>query len=103
MAQLVEHLTLYLGLGHDLVVLGIQRPSGLCTDSVEPAWDSLSPPLSLSFLHSHARVCTHSLKINKLKKLKNIKNKSWINKIENRNKENQGILKSIFCKDQSNR
>ena len=43
MAQTVERLTLDFGSGHDLVV----RESGLCTDSAEPAWDSVSLCTSL--------------------------------------------------------
>ena len=35
--------------GHRLTVVGsgIEPCLGLCTDSTEPAWDSLSPPLSV--------------------------------------------------------
>ena len=57
-ALLVEHLTLDLGLGHDLTVRGIEPRIWLCADSVEPAWGSISPsgPLSCScspsFSHS---------------------------------------------------
>ena len=58
MAQLVEHLTLGFGSGHDLTVRGFEPHVGLCADSVEPAWDSLSPSLS----------APTSLRINKLKK-----------------------------------
>ena len=46
-AQLVKHLTLDFGLGHDIAVHGIEPHVGLCTVSVEPAWDFLSPSLSL--------------------------------------------------------
>ena len=35
------------GSGHDLTVCEIEPLIGLCEDSAEPAWDSLSPPLSL--------------------------------------------------------
>ena len=44
--QSVEHPTLDFSLGHDLTVLGIGPHVGLCTDSMEPSWDSLSPSLS---------------------------------------------------------
>ena len=44
MAQLVKHLTLGFGSGHELMVHEFQ--SWLDTDSAEPAWDSLSPFLS---------------------------------------------------------
>ena len=43
-AQLVEHLTLDLVSGHDLTVSEMEPCTELCTDSAEPAWDSLSPP-----------------------------------------------------------
>ena len=46
MAQLVKRPTLDLHSGHDLMVQGIEPLIGLCTDSVEPAWDGLSPSLS---------------------------------------------------------
>ena len=48
MAQWVKHPTLDFGSGHDLLVRGIEPRVGLCTDSAEPAWDSLSPSLSAS-------------------------------------------------------
>ena len=37
----------HLGSGHDLMVCEFEPPVGLCADSVEPAGDSLSLPLSL--------------------------------------------------------
>ena len=42
MAQLVECLTLDFGSGRDLTVCEMEHCMGLDTDSVEPAWDSLS-------------------------------------------------------------
>ena len=45
-AQLVMHPTPDFSSGHDLTVCGIEPHIGLYTDSVEPAWDSLSPSLS---------------------------------------------------------
>ena len=45
-AQSVKLLTLGFSSGHDLVVLEIKPDVGLCTDSTEPAWDSLPPSLS---------------------------------------------------------
>ena len=48
MAQLVRHLTLDFGLGHDFMVRGLEPRVGPHADSVEPAWDS--PSLSLSAL-----------------------------------------------------
>ena len=41
-AQSVECLTLGFGSGHDLRVREFKPHVGLCTDSAEPAWDSLS-------------------------------------------------------------
>ena len=41
-AQSVEHLTLDFSSGHDLMVCGFEPHVQLCTDSVEPAWNSLS-------------------------------------------------------------
>ena len=46
MAQLVERPTLEFGLGHGLVVHKIEPYVELCADSVEPAWDAISPSLS---------------------------------------------------------
>ena len=44
MAQLVKHPTLVdFGSGHDLTVCGIEPRVRPRDDSVEPAWDSLSP------------------------------------------------------------
>ena len=62
MAQAVKRPTLALGSGHNLMVLEFEPRAGLCADSVESAWDSLTlcpaPPLLMlsPFL---------SLKINK--------------------------------------
>ena len=43
---LVKPLTLDLSSGHDLTVHGIELHVGLWADSMEPAWNSLSPSLS---------------------------------------------------------
>ena len=40
---MVEHLTLDLGSGHDLMVCEFEPRVGLCADGVEPGWDSVSP------------------------------------------------------------
>ena len=48
MAQLVKRPTLNFGSGQDLTVPEFQSYVGLCADSVESAWDSLSLSLSLS-------------------------------------------------------
>ena len=49
---MVKHQTLHLGSGHDLTVREFESHMGLCVDSMEPAWDTLSlflcPSLSLS-------------------------------------------------------
>ena len=42
-AQLVKHLTLGFDSGHDLTVQEWKPCIGLCANSVDPAWDSLSP------------------------------------------------------------
>ena len=49
MAQSVKHPALGFVSGPDFTVRGIEPHIGLCADSVELAWDSLSLPLSLSF------------------------------------------------------
>ena len=59
MAHLVKCPALGFGLSHDLKVREFKPCIGLCTDRIEPAWDSLSLPLP----SSHA--CTLSLKISK--------------------------------------
>ena len=46
-ARSVKRLTLDFGSGHDLMTQELKPHSGLCADSVEPAWDSLSLPLPL--------------------------------------------------------
>ena len=46
MVQLVKPLTLGFSSGHDLNVVRLSLVSGSALD-VEPAWDSLSPSLSL--------------------------------------------------------
>ena len=60
MAQSVKCLTLDFGSGYDLTVCEFEPHMGLCTDSMEPAWDSLSPSLCPSSAHALAV----SLKIN---------------------------------------
>ena len=44
-------MTLDLGSGHDLTVYGFEPRVGLCADSVEPVWNSLSPSLCPSPTH----------------------------------------------------
>ena len=46
MAQLVKCPTLDFASGHDLTVPEIEPRVGLSSDSAEPAWDFVSPPLS---------------------------------------------------------
>ena len=48
MAQLVKHPTLDFSSGRDLMVYELESYIGLCADSAEPAWASLSLSLSLS-------------------------------------------------------
>ena len=50
MAQLVKHLTLEFGMGHDHTVHETELCVRFCIDSAVPAWDSLSPSLPLSSL-----------------------------------------------------
>ena len=57
----VKPLTVDYGSGHDLTVCEFKPYIGLCTDSVEPAWDSLILPFYL-FL---PRLCALSLSQNK--------------------------------------
>ena len=67
MAQLVEYLILDFVSGHDLMVHGFNPCIGLCTDSIGPAWDYLSPCLSLCHSPIHAYLSLSlslSLKIN---------------------------------------
>ena len=47
MAQSVKCLTLRFVSGHDLTVCETESHVGLCTDSTEPAWNSLSSSLSV--------------------------------------------------------
>ena len=60
-AQLVKCPTLGFRSGHDLPVREFKPPIWLCTDGVEPAWDSLFPSFSAPPL------LALSLKINKTK------------------------------------
>ena len=50
-ARSVKHPTLGFSSGRDLTVREIEPHVGLCVDGAEPAWDSLSVPLSA---HAHA-------------------------------------------------
>ena len=61
--QSVKCLTLGRGSGHDLTIHGFEPYKGLCTGSVETAWDSLSLSFSLCPFPTHA--VPVSLKINK--------------------------------------
>ena len=64
MVQSAKHLTLGFGSGHDLTVHDIKPLAGVCADSAESAWDSLSPSLSspplLACVHTHVHVLTLS-------------------------------------------
>ena len=58
MAELVKHLTLDFSSGHDLTLREIEPLMGICADSTEPAWDSLSPlslPLPLLSQNKHLK------------------------------------------------
>ena len=52
MARLIKHPFLDFGSGYDLLVGEFEPHTELCDDSSEPAWDSLSAPLSLPFIFS---------------------------------------------------
>ena len=56
MAQLIKHPTLDFG-GQELMVPGLDP----CADRAEPAWDSLSPSISLFLSHSLSLSLSHSL------------------------------------------
>ena len=65
-AHLVKCPTLDFGSGHHLMVHGFKPCLGLCADSVEAAWDSLSPSLCPCPSPAYAHVCALSVsKINK--------------------------------------
>ena len=49
MAQSVKPVTLDFSSGYDLTVREFEPHVRFCTNSVEPAWDSLLCPLSLTF------------------------------------------------------
>ena len=70
LAQLVEHLTLGFSSGHDLTVREFEPHVGLCVESVEPAWDSFSPPLSAPHSVSVSLSLSLSLSLSKVSKLK---------------------------------
>ena len=62
-AESVECLTLDLDSGHDLAVREFKPHIRLCADRADPAWDSLSLPLSLSA--PPLLVCSLSLSLSK--------------------------------------
>ena len=72
-AQSVEHLALDFSSGHDLTVCEFEPHIGLCADSAEPAWDSLSLPLSLPL---PPLICSVSL--SQINKLKTINRGAWV-------------------------
>ena len=47
----LSRLSICLWLGHDLMVHEFEPCVRLCADSVEPAWDSVSPSLCYSTTH----------------------------------------------------
>ena len=58
MAQWGKHPNLDFSSGFDLTVCKFEPHVGSCVDSAEPAWNSLSPSLSLPLL------CLHTLPLN---------------------------------------
>ena len=67
--QSVEHQTTGFGSGHDPGVMDLSPTSGSVL-SVEPAWDSLSLPLSLSPAHLVSLSLSLSLKKRREKKIR---------------------------------
>ena len=65
---MVAYLTLDCSSGHDLTVHGFQSHLRLSAGGMEPAWDSLSPSLSLSAPPLLRYMLFLGLKINKTKK-----------------------------------
>ena len=69
MVQSVKLATLDFSSGHDLTVCEFESHVGVCTDSSEAAWSSLSPSLCPSPARAHSlslSLCESlSLKINK--------------------------------------
>ena len=69
MVQLVKYPTLGFGAGHDLMVCEFKPHIGLCKDSAEHAWGSLSlslcPSPTLTLYLSYSLTCSLSLKLNK--------------------------------------
>ena len=63
MAQLVKPPTLGFGPGHDFTIHGIEPHMGLCAESTEHAWDSVSPSLFPSAAHMHVCVLAHVLSL----------------------------------------
>ena len=63
MVQSIKHPTLEFGSGHNLRVCGLEPHVELCSDSLEPVWESLSL-LSLPLFHA----CKYTLSQNKLSK-----------------------------------
>ena len=62
-AQSMKRPALDFGSGLDLTVREFEPHVGLCADDVEPAWDSLSPSLSLTLCPSPlSQIDTETLK-----------------------------------------
>ena len=58
LARWVKLPTLDVSSGHDLMVREMEPRVGLCADSMDPAWDSLSPCLSAPLPLTH--MCPHA-------------------------------------------
>ena len=56
MAQSVKRPTLGFGSGHDLTVHEFKSHVGLCIDSAEPVWDSVSLPRPCSRVFSLSNI-----------------------------------------------
>ena len=64
-AQLVKHLSLDFGSGHDPVVCEMEPHNRLCADSVDGAYLGFSLPLTLCPSPTHAHACALSLSLSK--------------------------------------
>ena len=71
MAQLFEYPSLDFGSGHDPRVMGSGSKLGM-----EPAWDSLSLPLSVPHPHSSTHLCSLSLSLSVSQKQNKTKRKN---------------------------
>ena len=102
MAQSVEHLTLAFGSGQDLTVCKFEPHVGLCAGSVEPAWDSLSLPLSLCAPPALSLNLSKQINIKKnFKHTHMLNTQSYCGRPNNYSRDFQLILKTLILELQS--